>query len=159
MMNASRWGIEQLWSALYGLFTNADLASFASIVGLGLSIYVVFSVRDIRTRVLLRIRAPEAIKELTDRSSKISSYMLNFDSALPSIHEELALCSETLKNLRRKVSGETKRTVKVTIKRIDGFMHLPIRDQTRDAVREVYVQILVSSKAVQNLIADFREEP
>jgi hypothetical protein len=145
--------------AVYGFFTHPDVGSIASVIGAVLSFWVLLSVSDIRRRVLLKLRAPDAIKELTERASTISNAMQDFDASLPRIDESIELANETLKNVSRKVSGDVKATIKSTMKAIDAYRALQPTAKSRDSVRVVYVQLLVSVKAIENLVADFREEP
>lgn len=151
--------LEQFVMAVVGILTDSSLGSFASIVGAGLSFYVLLSVRDIRKRVLLKVRAPETINELSDFATTISNSMQDFDANLLRINEQIALALVTLKNVRGKVTGEPKRTINSAVKAIQAYQSRPPLRRTRDAVRDIYVHILVSVKTIQLIIADVREEP
>lgn len=153
---------ESLWNfavGFYKLITHSDLGSVASIIGAVLSGYVLMSVREIRQRVLLKLRAPEVIKDLSASAATISSLMHDFDSSLSSIDEQIALAHETLKNVVPKITGETRKTVKVAINDVSRYRSLPQQAKTREVVRRIYVHLLVSKKAIENLIADYHEEP
>jgi hypothetical protein len=145
--------------ALWRLLTNAELANLASLIGLGLSVYVLRTVQDLRKRVMLKMRAPEVIHELNERASTISNAMHDFAGSLPIIEQQIALAHETLKNVRDKTAGETKRTIKVSINKIAQFRRLSQPHKGHDAVEKIYLQLLVAAKAIENTVADFREEP
>jgi len=147
------------YDTIYAILTNADLGAFASMVGACLTIAVFVSVEKIRKRVLFKLRAPEAIKDLTDRATKVSNAMQDFDASLPLIEQELALANETLKNIASKVSGDVKKTIKSAMRAIAEFRDLPVHRKKRDVTRSVYLHLLISTKAIENLIADVREEP
>jgi hypothetical protein len=151
--------LKAVWDALFWFFTNSEIGSFASIIGLLLTLFVFLSVRDIRRRVLFKLRAPEAIRELTERATNLSNAMQDFSNSLPLIEEQLALANETLKNVRSKVSGDAKKTVKAAMRSIEEFRSIPTSRRKRDEARRVYIQILTSAKAIEYLIADVREEP
>ena len=148
-----------IWQAVRNILTNTDLASFASIIGAILSFWVLISVSDLRKRVLFRMRAPEALKDLTARASAVSNAMLNFSNGLPAIEENLALANETLKNVYKKISGEPRETIKAAINGISKFRALPDQAKTRELARDVYLKLLVSTRAIEHAIADVREEP
>jgi hypothetical protein len=151
--------LKGVWDALFWFFTNSELGSFASIIGLLFTLFVFFSVRDIRRRVLFKLRAPEAMKDLTERATNLSNAMQDFNNSLPLIEEQLALANETLKNVLSKVSGDAKKTIKAAMRSIAQFRALPTNRKKREETRRVYIQILTSAKAIEHLIADAREEP
>jgi hypothetical protein len=143
----------------YRLVTHPDLGSFASLVGAMLSAYVLKSVSEIRKRVLLKLRAPDVINDLSTSATTISNLMHDFDANLQSIDEKIALAHETLKNVVPKITGEPRKTVKLAIKDVSRYRSLSQQAKTREVVWKIYVHLLVSMKAIENLIADYHEEP
>ena len=165
-MEPGHTAVLTLWQILLGILeqvyrflTHPDVGSIASVAGAVISFYVLLTVSDIRRRVLLKLRAPDTIKDLSDRATTISNLMNDFEASLPTIETQIALARETLRNLAAKVSGDPKRTVRHAIKKIDDFRSSGEVEKNRESVREIYVQILVSVKAIENIIADVREEP
>jgi len=145
--------------AIYSFLVHPDLANILSVVGAAITVYVAFSVRDLRRRVIFKVRAPEVIRELTERASRISGFLQDFTAGLAGIEEELALAQVTLKNVSDKVSGPAKTTIQNATDIIGKFRSSQNEGKTADVAREVYLQILIAKKAIENLAADFREEP
>jgi len=151
--------IASIAAELWKFITRPDIGSVASLVGSLISFRVLWTVRDLRRRALFKQRAPEAIRELKKRASRLNDLMLAFDENLFEIEKEVALTRETLKDLFDKSSGQTKTTIKDAISKIKQFRDGPASGKSRDTAREIYLQILVSAQSVEYLVADLTQEP
>jgi N-methylhydantoinase A/oxoprolinase/acetone carboxylase beta subunit len=144
---------------LYGALTHPDLGTLASVAGLFVSLYVLRTVHEIRKRVLLKLRAGDTIEGLEGHAGKINDFMNDFVGSVSSIENEMALAGEILKNLRKKVDGDPKKTIATAIKEIHTFRNAAPERKTREVARRIYTDILVCANAVRLLVADYREEP
>lgn len=151
--------ISSIMSWLWKLLSRPEIGSVASVVGSLISLRVWFTVRDIRRRVLFRLRAPEVIVRLKNHATLINDLMNDFDASLDSIETEIALASEALKNVREKITGNAKTTVDSAILVIKRFRNTPKQNKRRDSVREIYTQLLISVAAIEHQIADIKQEP
>ncbi|MCI0697220.1 hypothetical protein L0337_35105 [candidate division KSB1 bacterium] len=112
-----------------------DLGSYASIIGLIISLYLIFGVRKLRKQfdnfILLKARVPELRKELEGVTSSVIKLMNEYPDSLRKIQSEFSKCDAILKNLGRKIKGEHKRSVNLLQKLIQdelddkkiGFLH------------------------------------
>lgn len=134
-----------------------ETGKVVSLIGTLISIYIGFTIRDIKKRVLFKVRAPELASFLKEKASNLNNLMLNFDENKGQIEAEVALSLEALKNAKEKVSGMTKDTIKTAISKINKYRNSNVV-KSRDSVREIYIQILISEQAIMNQIEDVRME-
>lgn len=142
--------IEILYMAknyIYSL-TFENIASFSSIVGLILSILLLYLVKDIKKRYIKKIRTPETIKDLELISSNISFGLKNFENNKFNIFNELGKCKSTLSNLYPKVESTIKKEIKPLINKLEIKRFILIRkftkslyDLNEEDIYKVYVEI------------------
>lgn len=143
----------------WGMITRPDIGAFASLLGTFISIYVGFTVRDIRRKVLFKSRAPALAQNLKQKASNLSELMQNYEENTEQIHVEIALAHGLLKSAAPKLSGTTKSTIKHAMNQIDAGLKNNSSRLSRDSARGIYTQLLVSVQAIENLIEDTNQEP
>ena len=83
-----------------------------SIASFVLSIFVLWNIRKLRNAYRLRARGPSLLKDLSKAASNLSKFMNAYADFLPQITEELGRVAVKLRSLKRKLSGDQKRSAK-----------------------------------------------
>jgi hypothetical protein len=81
----------------------SNVGSVASLVGLGVSFYVFYSIGSLRKSFLLRVRLKELLRVLERHATTISASIPNLPTADLTIRTALAQSVSVLDNLRRKL--------------------------------------------------------
>jgi hypothetical protein len=137
-----------------------SIGNIASIIGVFISLYLIYALRKIHKHFLFKARFPELKRSLSDKSSKLSDLLQDFDNNKPDIKHNLRLIETILKNCEKKVDGEYKKsvsTLKIEIGKFNNSnskinkmfnYYIPI---THDNVWEVYSKL-------QALIEDLNQK-
>ncbi len=78
-----------------------NLAAFSSIIGLGLTMWLLIEAKKIRNSFIRRARLPEVIKELSQTNSKISKQLKNWSSEEREGIEQFTIAKELLESLQQ----------------------------------------------------------
>jgi hypothetical protein len=119
--------VEPITTSLRGIFNiyGLDLlAVLASIVGCGVSLYVLREVTGIKKKYLFRIRVPEIIKSITSYTSDLSEKLEHFEENRKVISVIFVRCNSTLEILESKLKGNSKRhlqDIKENLKNKNSF--------------------------------------
>jgi hypothetical protein len=132
--------------------TLSNIGSVASIFGIGLSLYVVYNVREIRKSYLFTARAPALLKSLRTHSSNIKDLLKEFETSIEEIEAELARCSPVLESLRTKVSRQERKSISGVVQLISANKSLSAG--SKDAVWDIYKELLKVEEAMINLQKD-----
>lgn len=136
-----------------GYFKLHILASWASIISLILTVYVFFTVRDIKKSFRRKARLPEIHKAILQNGKKLSSLLGDFNRNLQDIRVELGKAEQNVKPTS-KVARELKTQAMVVTRSINEAQSA----LTEVAVRNTYVEIQKFITACDNAITDMRWE-
>lgn len=128
------------------------IGSVASIVGIGLSIYVIYNLRQIRKSYIFTARAPDLVKALRSHSSKIKDLLNEFETSIDEIEAELARCSPVLESLRTKVGRQERRSISDVVRLISANKTLSAG--SKNAVWDIYKELLKVEEEMRNLQKD-----
>ncbi len=92
-----------------------NIGNWCSILGLVITLYVLYNLRKIRKHYEYRARTPEIVSQLDDFSKDLNSYLDNISDNKNEIILTVKKLEYTLKSLRRKTNGEI-------IKNIDSLL-------------------------------------
>jgi len=115
------------------------IGNIFSIASFILSIIVLWNIRKLRNAYRLRARGPSLLKDLSKAASNLSKFMNAYTDFLPQITEELGRVAVKLRSLKRKLSGDQKRSAKRALLYIDQCQ---VSVQNEEQVRLVYVEIV-----------------
>jgi len=115
------------------------IGNIFSIASFILSIIVLWNIRKLRNAYRLRARGPSLLRALSKSASSLSKFMNAYGDFLPQITEELARVAVKLRSLKRKLSGDPKRSAKRALVYID---QCAVSVQNEEQVRLVYVEIV-----------------
>src|SRR5476651_293212 len=68
------------------------VGTLASVVGLGFTLWVLYSVRTLRTHFLFTARVPQIVQALQSNASTISQAMPDYDASAHLVEVEMAKC-------------------------------------------------------------------
>ena len=87
----------------------SDIGSIASLVGLGLTVYVVWGLRSIRNNYIFRVRAPDFVKDIEKSRKILLKCGTDFDSAKHEISVELVRVEARLEAMEPRMRGNAKK--------------------------------------------------
>lgn len=90
----------------------SQFGSYASLIGLILTLYVAWSLRNIRNNYIFRLKAPAFLRKLTKHASTLISFGNEFETSRQRIDLELAVSDVTLRSMQRRMRGHSKKAVK-----------------------------------------------
>lgn len=137
---------------MFEWLTLSNIGSVASILGIGLSIYLIYNVREIRKSYLFTARAPALLKSLRTHSSNIKDMLKEFETSIAEIEAELARCSPVLESLRTKVGRQERKSIAEVVQLISANKTLSAG--SKDAVWDIYKELLKLEEAMINLQKD-----
>jgi hypothetical protein len=133
-------------------FTLSNIGSVASILGIGLSLYVIYNVREIRKSYLFTARAPALLRSLHARSSNINDLRKEFATSIDEIEAELARCLPILESLKRKVGRQERKSISEVVQLITANKTLSAG--SKNAVSDIYRELIKVEEAMRNLHKD-----
>lgn len=99
-------------------FEIKDVGETASVIGLLISIYVLYELKIMKRKFLFKARIPGLIRSLKTHATRISERFSDFDDSMRELETDLTRCAATLKNLRSKVGGDTRQATRQLLKQI-----------------------------------------
>jgi hypothetical protein len=133
-------------------FTLSNIGSVASILGIGLSLYVIYNVREIRKSYLFTARAPALLRSLHARSSNINDLRKEFATSIEKIEAEMARCLPILESLKRKVGRQERKSISEVVQLITANKTLSAG--SKNAVSDIYRELIKVEEAMRNLHKD-----
>ena len=97
-------------------FTAA--ATLASIISLVISIIVLIGMRSIKKHYIFVARVPEILEKLEELASNISANLNDFGGITSTLSIYLAETEINLKSLKRKVNGNSRKSISALLKKI-----------------------------------------
>lgn len=137
---------------MFEWLTLSNIASVASILGIGLSLYLIYNVREIRKSYLFTARAPALLRSLHARSSNINDLLKKFATSIEKIEAELARCLPILESLKKKVGRQERKSISEVVQLITANKTLSAG--SKNAVAEIYKELLKVEEAMRNLHKD-----
>jgi len=129
------------------------LGNLSSIVGLGITVWVLLKVRKIQRGYLLRARLPALGRRLGRHRSNLASLLDEYPSSAREVQAELKKCRATLRSLRRMVG----RALGVELNRIERrIAHICGLSEaaTANQIWELYGDLGGLEEDVRNLVED-----
>lgn len=125
------------------LYLVDKVGDTSSVIGMFISLYVLFEVNRIKNKFLFKARLPQLIKSLKDNAKVFSGNLQNFEDSSRDIETNLSKTISTLKNIKYKISGVPKKDTINLLKKINKRTK-PI---TKDYLWDIYndLQALIDS--------------
>ena len=131
------------------------LGNLSSIVGLGVTVWVLLKVRKIQKSYLLRARLPVLGRKLGRHRSNLASLLDGYPESAREVQAELKRCRATLRSLGAIVSGALRADLNRIERRVAGICGL-WEAATADEIWELYADLGGLEEDVRNLIEDIK---
>ena len=152
--------ISEIWVVVvlvYNFLTSSPVANLASLIGLGISIVVLFNVRNIREDFIAAVRAPQLADELIESASKLSKLIAEFSGSKDQIEEEIAVCLAKGKSLKQKLRGANNKSCTTTVDELitilSQYTNEP-KERSKENARKIYTKLITLNEEVKNFIED-----
>lgn len=143
------------WGQIFKAISLSNIGSWASIIGLVLTIFVLLNIRSIKQFYLFSARVPELLEKLTKHAASISTHQKNYPTTHQELTLELAGVEMVLNSLYDKVNRKTKKSVKKTI---DSIILPKTGQASKDEIWSIYIQIHKLITEVEELQSDLKWE-
>lgn len=130
---------------------STEVGTMASLFGFGFTVWVVLTLKGIRTRYLFIARVPQILEAIQENTSNLSKYLSEYDESRETIEVEVEKCRANLEDLLAKTSGRQKRYVKKLLSTIDFNRGA---NRSKDNVRTIYTLLNGLIQQIQNLRED-----
>lgn len=135
-----------------------DIASFSSILGLVISVFVLIEAKKIRKSFLRRARLPEIMKELTEANNGLSKHLKNWNDGKRFGIEQLSIAKGLLENLEEKLPDKERKKVRIFCRKLETkkflFFTIPITNVDEDQAWELYTQLTGLITSLEQLSKD-----
>ncbi|GEM_PF-1848036 len=135
--------------------TFSYIGSIASIIGFLISAWVLFKIRIIESHFLFKVRFPTLKRQVGKHSATISRHLNSFPDSANEIEIELKKCQADLKNLKSKLNGSSKTSVKEILKNINKLPS-PLNEYSKQSIREVHLSLVLLEQDLDNLKEDLQ---
>lgn len=136
------------------------IGSWSSILGLLVSVYVLWEVRQIRRQFLLRLRIGDLLQALQNQAAEMSTSLNDFEESHHEVGVIFAHCESTLQNLQSKLSGDEKRQIRNLIKSLRSYHRLGFLRKKRnldyDEAWRAYTALQGIIESIRHLREDIR---
>lgn len=138
-----------MWdSLLTGIrkITFSGVGNVASILSFAITVYLLYTVRKIKSLYVFKARVPELVEDLREQASKLATFHQDFNVSRPQVLLEIGKAEVTLKDLKKKVGRPTRKSLAIVIKLIADYSPY---NQTPDYLWKIYVEL---QKVIQEII-------
>jgi hypothetical protein len=142
-----------------------DIASFASIIGLWITIWVLRETKKIKLSFLAKARLPEVVTDLIQISSKLAQTIPDWDTSKHEILIEISRCKSILKNIKPKLNTDLQEDISKLIVQLDEkrtiytfWRKKYISEYKKDDVWKIYTEIQSIIESLNQMKSDLRWE-
>jgi hypothetical protein len=142
-------------------FKFSDLADILSVIGfgitligLGLTIYVLLTIRKIKSYYVFKARVPDLLKAMSKHGSKLAQFHNDFENSKPQILLEVGQAEVTLKSLNAKVDKQIKISINEVAKQISDYKTY----QEKSRAWNIYISLQKVNQEITNLQEDRKWE-
>ncbi|EJB8438972.1 hypothetical protein MW344_003559 [Vibrio parahaemolyticus] len=122
-----------------------DIATFTTVIGFFLTLWLLYEARHIRNSFLRRARLPQVTKELKAVSKTLSSYLKSWGTQKEDARNQLSISRALLENLIPKLPNEEQKKCKAFVKQLKPRKWLIIKDSLssvdEDQAWELYTEL------------------
>lgn len=134
------------------------LGSLSSILGLIVTLFLLYEARKIRNSFLRRARLPEVNRELSKSTSQLSEKLKSWSSDKNPSLETFSTIKALLENIREKLPSEEKRKVDEYLSSLHPkkwwFINSPLSELTEDEAWNRYTALSGLVTSLQQLAKD-----
>jgi hypothetical protein len=119
-----------------------DGGTMASLIGMGLSVYVLFEVKALRRKFIARVRLPELSRKLRGEAKSLKQQLINFDASREQISLTLTRIERVLHAIEAKANPTVGSAVADTRKTIKSVQMSPLTAVSAQRAREKIESVL-----------------
>ena len=139
-----------------------DFSAISSIIGLGVTIFLLVEARAIRKSFLRRARLPNVTRELSELTSEISSRLKNWSGDEKPVIESFARIKGLLENLKPKLPTEQQKQVDDFLRKLQPRKYLLLKaglsELSEDKAWSLYADLNTVVTSLAQLVEDSRWE-
>lgn len=135
-----------------GIFTLESISKLSSILGVILTIYIAYTIKDVKTLYKFKARIPKQIDDLEQIKSKISIALNEFEHNREEIQLLFGRAEILLESIKKKLNKPDRPIVRNCIIKIKAIK--PFDANMYDDTFEVYAYLNKTLEAIK----DFKEE-
>lgn len=132
--------------------TLTNIANWASIAGLFLSLFLLYSIRSIKKKYIFKGTAPQLQKNLEKHASNLSTYLQDFTENTHPINEELSFAEVNVSSLYSLSDKPTKKRLKILTNRIKKYRKKG--NGAKQDVREIYLELNMCIQQIKNSLEE-----
>lgn len=132
----------------------ADVGSIASLISLILTAIIYLDLRRIKNSYIFRIRSPQLVKFLTNKTSYLIDLAKDFPTDNKQINIELAKIDVRLNSMQGRITGSTKKTVTNLRECIKVFEQSP----NEENFNQIYIFMIRVIEEIKELQQDLNLE-
>lgn len=142
-----------------GMWWYADFsaaADLATLLSLGITMWVLANLLEIEQRYLFQGRAPDLLKDLEEKRSDLNDQLNRYDSSRVEIGETLSSCRGIVTTLERRIEG-VDGEVRKSIEKLEEVIEdcpLPPGPSDIEEVRNVHFRLVRVTDEVDGIISD-----
>ena len=130
----------------------SDVGSWSSIASFFLTVWILATVRKLRSHYLFKARVPQLQSDLASKTSQLSEYLNDYRSFRDDLVVLLGQMEVLLKNLKKKAPREARKSIKALISEIDTTSNSTVMTETK--ARSIYTNSMKLADELQYLQQD-----
>ena len=145
-----------MWETIKSYLTVDNFSNLSSILGFLLTIYIVYTIRNVKNLYKFKARIPKLLKRLDDIKSDIANAFNDFDNSHEDIQILFGKVEVVLKSIKKKLHKTDRNEVKKCIDKIKKIDN--VGEESYDEAFEVYVQLNKTLEVVEDLNEEYKWE-
>lgn len=145
-----------MWETIKSYLTVDNFSNLSSILGFLLTIYIVYTIRNVKNLYKFKARIPKLLKRLDDIKSEIANAFNDFENSYEDIQILFGKAEVVLKSIKKKLQKTDRNEVKKCIDKIKKIEN--VGDESYDEAFEVYVQLNKTLEEVEDLNEEYKWE-
>ena len=141
-----------IFSNITHLFTNPDIGSFSSILGLAISIWVLINTYKLKNSFKVYVRLPGLVDKLAEHTSNLKKHYRKFESSVYLIKAELSRIEANLETLKEK-ERKAQKAIQQVLDAIKAYKDNPT---DKEKYWEIHTSLQGLIEKVKNLQEDRR---
>lgn len=132
----------------------SDFADLLSVISFGLTIYVLLTIRKIKTFYVFNARVPDLLKGLAKQNTQLLSLYNQFEESKPQILLHISSTQVTLDSLSKKVDKNIQASIKEVATQISSYKS----SEEKNELWKIYVELAKVHQEITHLLEDRKWE-
>lgn len=138
-----------------------DIGTLTGIVGFIMTILVFIETKSLKKVFKRKVRLPQIQKSLRDSSSKINTYLNDWDNKKDAIKQEFAICVVLAESFSEKLSAKNKPKInefldEIRPKGVFGRKRIPINIESSEQAWALYGHLSTLNSRIDEIVNDMK---